>query len=95
MEEVRVSTVTIPSGTQWLPPRDRRERLVVIIGQADQLLATDCNSASPARWAWVPANSNCKVANETNQTRNLMSVEFSDENDQENFANKRIETKGI
>jgi hypothetical protein len=60
---VRISTVAIPGRMQWSPPHDGRDRLVVMLGNADQLLERDCDTAVPARWAWVPANSNCKVAN--------------------------------
>ena len=38
----------------------------------------DCDTAVPSRWAWVPANGNCKVANAGEQTRNLMIIEFND-----------------
>jgi hypothetical protein len=60
---VRISTVAIPGRTQWSPPPDGRDRLVVMLGQTDQLLERDCDTAVPARWSWVPANSNCKVVN--------------------------------
>jgi hypothetical protein len=49
-----------------------------MLGQTDQLLERDCDTAVPSRWAWVAANSNCKVANAGEQTRNLMIIEFND-----------------
>jgi hypothetical protein len=77
---VRISTVAIPGRTQWSPPHDGRDRRVVMLGKADQLLERDCDTSVPARWAWVPANSNCKVANAAEQPRNLMIIEFNDVN---------------
>jgi hypothetical protein len=77
---VRISTVAIPGRTQWSPPYDGRDRLVVMLGKAEQLLERDCDTSAPARWAWVPANGNCKVANAGEQTRNLMIIEFNDVN---------------
>ena len=77
---VRISTVVIPGRTQWSPPHDGRDRLVVMLGKAEQLLERDCDTSVPARWAWVPANGNCKVANAADQPRNLMIIEFNDVN---------------
>jgi hypothetical protein len=77
-EGVRISTVALPGRTKWSPPHDGRDRLVVMLGQTDQLLERDCDTAVPSRWAWVSANSNCKVANAGEQTRNLMIIEFND-----------------
>jgi hypothetical protein len=74
--EVRISTAAIPGRRR----NDGRDRLVVILGKTDQLLERDCDTAVPTRWAWVPANSNCKVANAGEQTRNLMIIEFNDAN---------------
>jgi hypothetical protein len=31
-EEVRVSTVAVPGSTEWSPPHDGRDRLVVLLG---------------------------------------------------------------
>src|SRR2546423_6485204 len=73
-EGVRTSTVAIPGRTKWSPPPDGRDRLVVMLGNTDQLLERDCDTAVPARWAWVPAKSHCKIANAAEQARNLMIV---------------------
>jgi hypothetical protein len=62
----------------------------VILGKTDQLLERDCDTAVPARWAWVPANSKCKVANAVEQTRSLMIIEFSHANDQEISQNQEM-----
>jgi hypothetical protein len=88
MEEVRVWTVAVPGSTEWSPPHDGRDRMVVTLGRILQL-PRDSDSAFPARWACIPANSHCKVPNEAEQTMNLMIVEFIDVNEQENFANRK------
>ena len=88
MEQVRVWTVAVPGKTEWTPPHDGRDRMVVTLGRIRQL-PRDSDSAFPARWACIPANSDCKVPNETEQTMNLMIVEFIHANDQENFANRK------
>src|SRR6266853_2530505 len=88
MEEVRVWTVAVPSNTEWSPPHDGRDRMVVTLGRIRQL-PKDSDSAFPARWACIPANSDCKVANEAQQTMNLMIVEFIHGNDQENFEHRK------
>ena len=79
MEEVRVWTVAVPGSTEWSPPPDGRDRMVVTLGRTHQLPA-DSDSAFPARWACVPANSDFKVPNETYHTRNFMIVEFNNAN---------------
>jgi hypothetical protein len=76
-EEVRVGTVAVPGNTEWSPPHDGRDRLVVMLGKARQL-PSDSDQAFPARGTWIPANSNFKVPNETDKTRTLLIVEFSD-----------------
>jgi hypothetical protein len=88
MEEVRIWTVAVPGSTEWSPPHDGRDRMVVTLGRIRQLPRAS-DSAFPARWACIPANSDCKVANEVEQTVNLMIVEFIDANDQENFAHRK------
>jgi hypothetical protein len=88
MEVVRVWTVAVPGNTEWSPPHDGRDRMVVTLGRIRQL-PRDSDSAFPARWACIPANSDCEVANDAEQTMNLMIVEFIDANDQENFANRK------
>jgi hypothetical protein len=77
-EEVRVCTVTVPGSTEWSPPHDAQDRLVVTLGKIQQLSLGDSDPVFPARWTWVPANSDFKVANAADQTRNLMIVEFKD-----------------
>ncbi len=48
MEEVRVWTVAVPSNTEWSPPHDGRDRMVVTLGRIRQL-PRDSDSAFPAR----------------------------------------------
>jgi hypothetical protein len=86
-EEVRVSTITVLGSTEWSPPHDGRDRLVVTLGQ--HVSPKDSESVFPARWTWVPANSDFKVPNEAGQTKNLMIVEFNDANDQESSQNRK------
>jgi hypothetical protein len=42
-----------------------------------------------ARWTWVSANSDFKVPNEADQTRNSMIVEFNETNDQESSQDRK------
>jgi hypothetical protein len=77
-DEMRISTVTLPDGTEWSPPQDGRERLVVRLGEIGRPLSNESDPAFPARWTWIPANSDFKVANESGETRNLMIVAFHD-----------------
>jgi hypothetical protein len=81
-EEVRVSTVAVPGGSEWAPPRDGRTRMVVTLGRMRHL-PRERDSAFPARWTCIPANSDFKVPNEADQTRNLMIVEFNEANRRE------------
>jgi hypothetical protein len=75
-EEVRVSMAAVPNNTEWSPPHDGRDRLIVPLGKMVQALASDGDPAFPARGTWIPANSNFKVPNTTEQTRTLLIVEF-------------------
>ena len=93
MEEVRVWTVAVPGNTEWSPPHDGRDRMVVTLGRIRQL-PRDSDSAFPARWTCIPANRDCKVANEAEKTMNLMIVEFIDSNDQGKISQtEKIERK--
>jgi hypothetical protein len=79
-EEMRISTVTLPSGMEWPAPNDGRDRLVVRLGEIGHPLSKETDPAFSARWTWIPANSDFKVGNETDETRNLMIVAFHDVN---------------
>jgi hypothetical protein len=91
MEEVRVWTVAVPGNTEWSPPNDGRDRMVVTLGRIRQI-PKESDSAFPARWSCIPANSDCKVANEVERTMNLMIVEFIEASHDEISQNQ--ETKG-
>jgi hypothetical protein len=88
MGEVRVWTIAVPGSTEWSPPHDGRDRMVVTLGRIRQLPRAS-DSAFPARCACIQANGDCNVADEAEQTMNLMIVEFIDANDQENFADRK------
>jgi len=60
MDGLRIFTIVIPAKIQWMPPRDDQDRLVVMLGQTDQLLERDCDTTVPAWRAWIPATSNAK-----------------------------------
>jgi len=36
-EQVRVSTTSVPKGTDWSAPHDGRDRIVILLGQINQL----------------------------------------------------------
>jgi hypothetical protein len=77
-EEVRVSTVAVPSNTEWSTPNNGRDRLVIVLGKIGQVPPRDGDPAFPARWTWIPANSDFKMPNKADQTRNLLIVELND-----------------
>ena len=77
-EDVRISTVTLPGGAEWSPPHDGRERLAVRLGEIGHPLPKESDPAFLGRWTWIPADSDFKVANESNETRNVMIVAFHD-----------------
>jgi len=83
-EEVRVSTLVLPARTDWLPPHDGWDRLIVTLGKIDQLPPNDGDPAFPARWTWLPANSDFKMPNKSNQAMSFLIVEFNEANAQEN-----------
>jgi hypothetical protein len=87
-EEVRIWTVAVRGWAEWSVPHDGRARMIVTLGRMRHL-PREGDSAFPARWTWVPANSDFKVPNEADQTRNLMIVEFNDANHQESSQNRK------
>jgi hypothetical protein len=91
IDGVRVSTITIRASTKWQPPRDGHDRLVVMFGKTNQLLERDCATAVPARWAWVPASSACKMINAGNQHRRLMIFEFAHTDEYRISARQEVE----
>jgi hypothetical protein len=80
-EQVRVSITSIPKGTEWSAPHDGRDRVVVLLDKASQVGETnekDSFSSSAWRVTWIPANSDVNATNESDQTKNLMILEFND-----------------
>jgi len=80
-EQVRVSTTSVPKGTDWSAPHDGRDRVVVLLDKINQVAETnekDSLSSSAWRVTWIPANSDVNVPNNSDQTKNLMILEFKD-----------------
>jgi len=77
-EQVRVSTTSVPKGTNWSMPHDGRDRVVVLLEQINQVAQT--NEADSSSCAWrvtrIPANSDINVPNNSGQTKILMILEF-------------------
>jgi len=79
-EQVRVSTTSISKGTDWSAPHDGRDRVVVLLGQINQLAETNEKDSSSSAWrvTRIPANSDINVPNNSDQTKILMILEFKD-----------------
>jgi len=80
-EQVRVSITSIPKGADWSAPHDGRDRMVVLLDKINQVAETnekDSFSSSAWRVTWIPANSDVNATNESDQTKNLMILEFKD-----------------
>jgi hypothetical protein len=80
-EYVRVSTTSVPKGTDWSLPHDGRDRAVVLLDKINQVVETnerDSFSSSAWRLTWIPANSAVNATNKSDQTKNLMILEFKD-----------------
>jgi hypothetical protein len=80
-EQVRVSTTSVPKGTNWSMPHDGRDRVVLLLDQINQLAETnekDSFFSSAWRVTWIPANSDVNATNTSDQTKNLMILEFKD-----------------
>jgi hypothetical protein len=79
-EQVRVSTTSIPKGSDWSAPHDGRDRVVVLLDKVNQVAETNEKNSSSSAWkvTWIPANSDVNVPNKSDQTKNLMILEFKD-----------------
>ena len=80
-EQVRVSTTSIPKGTDWSMPHDGRDRVVVFLDKINQVAETnekDSFFSSACRVTWIPANRDVNATNKSDQTKNLMILEFKD-----------------
>jgi hypothetical protein len=87
-EQVRVSTTSIPKGTDWSAPHDGRDRIVVLLDQINQLAETDEKDSSSSAWrvTRIPANSDINVPNNSGQTKILMILEFKDTGFEESIS---------
>ena len=79
-EQVRVSTTSIPKGSDWSAPHDGRDRVVVLLDKVNQVAETNEKNSSSSAWkvTWIPANSDVNVPNNSDRTNNLMILEFKD-----------------
>ena len=79
-EQVRVSTTSIPKGSDWSAPHDGRDRVVVLLDKVNQIAETNEKDSSSSAWkvTWIPANSDVNVPNNSDQTKYLMILEFKD-----------------
>jgi hypothetical protein len=79
-EQVRVSIVSVLKDADWSLPHDGRDRIVVLVDKINQPAETDerKSSSSARRVTWIPANSRVSATNESDQTKNLMILEFKD-----------------
>lgn len=78
-EQVRVSIVSILKGADWSLPHDGRDRAVVLLDKINPVAETneqDSFASSARRLTWIPANSDVKATNKSDQTKNLMILEF-------------------
>ena len=79
-EQVRVSTTFVPKGTDWSAPHDGRDRIVILLGQINQLAETNEKDSSSSAWrvTRIPADSDINVPNDSDQTKDLIILEFKD-----------------
>ena len=79
-EQVRVSTTSVPKGTDWSAPHDGRDRVVVLLDKVNRVAETNEKNSPSSIWrvTLIPANSDVNVPNNSDQTINLMILEFKD-----------------
>ena len=79
-EQVRVSTTSVPKGSDWSAPHDGQDRVVVLLDKVNQVAETNEKNSSSSAWkvTSIPANSDVNVPNNSDQTKNLMILEFKD-----------------
>ena len=79
-EQVRVSIVSVLKDADWSLPHDGRDRIVVLLDKINQPAETDerKSSSSARRVTWIPANRYVSATNESDQTKNLVILEFKD-----------------
>ena len=64
-EQVRVSTTSIPKGSDWSAPHDGRNRIVVLLDKINPFAQTNEKDSSSSAWrvTRIPANSDVNVPN--------------------------------
>jgi hypothetical protein len=79
-EQVRVSIVSVLKDADWSLPHDGRDRIVVLLDKINQPAEKNerKSSSSARRVTWIPANSDVSALNKSDQTKNLMILEFKD-----------------
>jgi hypothetical protein len=79
-EQVRVSTTSIPKGSDWSAPHDGRDRVVVLLDKVNEVAETNEENSSSSAWkvTWIPADTDVNVPNNSDGTNNLMILEFKD-----------------
>ena len=79
-EQVRVSTTSVPKGSDWSAPHDGRDRVVVLLDKVNQVAETNEKNSSSSAWkvTSIPANSDVNVPNNSDQTKNLMILELKE-----------------
>jgi hypothetical protein len=79
-EQVRVSTTSVAKGNDWSPPHDGRDRVIVLLDKVNRAAETNGEKSSSSAWrvTFIPANSDVNVPNKSDQTKNLMILEFKD-----------------
>ena len=77
-EQVRVSTTSVPKGSDWSAPHDGQDRVVVLLDKVNQVAETNEKNSSSSAWkvTSIPANSDVNVPNDSDRTKNLMILEF-------------------
>jgi hypothetical protein len=77
-EQIRVSTTSLPKGTDWSAPHDGRDRVVLLLDKINPLAQTHEEDPSSSAWrvTRIPANSDINVPNNSDQTKILMILEF-------------------
>ena len=77
-EQVRVSTTSVSKGADWSAPHDGRDRVVVLLDKINPLAQTNEEDSSSSAWrvTRIPANSDINVPNNSDQTKDLMILEF-------------------
>jgi hypothetical protein len=87
-EQVRVSTTSVPKGTDWSAPHDGRDRIVVLLDQINPLAQTNEADSSSSAWrvTRIPANSDINVPNNSDQPKILMILEFKDTGVEESIS---------